>query len=329
MAASMYCLRTVINGCQRHFVKQTSFVILSSPCSNRNWPAVRFYAIPAGVKIHPKNLKKEEKPKARIITMEELEEKRKDTSRNKPFGLTAWKPVDDVYVARYYSKPIIQPETAVEMLKTFQRLDFTSPDQEVHLQLKLDMKLEKKRKVDPFVGYVHFPFPFVKKLNKVLVFTEKAEEIELAKNHGAAVVGGAELIPEILNDDVHVDFYIATPDIIPKLNILKNKLRKKFPKAKRGSVGNDIANMIKVFENCYEYMVERECLIRTKIATLDMPLEHIIANMDTLIKDVCEHKPLNFGPFVETAILSSNTSEALYIDFQKFVPQEPVKIEED
>ncbi|KAM5194704.1 large ribosomal subunit protein uL1m [Mantella aurantiaca] len=328
MAASMYCLRTVIHGCPRYIVKQTGFEIPSSICSNRNWAAVRFYVIPAGVKRPARKIKKEEKPKERLITKEMLEEKRKDTSRIKPFCLTAWKPVDDVYVARYYPKPIIQPEVAVEMLKTFQKLDFTSPHQEVHLQLKLDMKLEKKRKVDPFVGYVHFPFPFVKKLNKVLVFTENAEDIEIANKHGATV-GGTELIPEILTDEVQADFYLATPEIISKLNILKSKLRKKFPKSKRGSVGNDIANMIKLFETCYEYIVERECLVRTKIATLDMPLENIVANMNTLIKDVCEHKPLSFGPFVETAILTSDTSEALYIDFKKFLPEEPVKSEED
>lgn len=322
-------MRTVLYGCQRHIVKHTGFCIPSSTISNRNWTAVRCYAIPAGIKIQAKKLKKEEEPPKKYLTKEELEEGRKDTSRIKPFGLTAWKPVDDVYIARYYPKPIIQPENAIEMLKTFQKLDFTSPDQDVHLQLKLDMKLEKKSKVNPFVGYVHLPFPFVKEKNKILVFTEKAEDIELAKNSGAAVVGGTELIPEILNDQVQVNFYIATPEIAPKLSALKNKLRKKFPKYKRGTIGDDVVGLIKQFETCYEYIVENECLVRTKIATLDMPLEHIIANVDALIKNVCEHKPLSYGPFVDTAILNSATSEALYIDFKKFLPQEPVASEED
>ncbi|CAI9610310.1 unnamed protein product [Staurois parvus] len=143
MAASMYCLRTVIHGCQRHIVQQPRLGIPSCTCSNRNWGALRFYVIPAGVKIRGKKVIKKEK-EVKIVTKEELGEKRKDTSRIKPFGFAAWKPTDDVYVARYYPKQSIQPETAVEMLKTFQKLDFTSPDQAVYLQLKLDMKLEKK-----------------------------------------------------------------------------------------------------------------------------------------------------------------------------------------
>ncbi|MEE6460301.1 hypothetical protein FKM82_000915 [Ascaphus truei] len=54
-----------------------------------------------------------------------------------------------------------------------------------------------------------------------------------------------------------------------------------------------------------------------------MPHEHIIANLEAFIKDTCTHRALSYGPFVERAILSSATSEGLYIKFQRFLPQEP------
>lgn len=41
---------------------------------------------------------------------------------------------------------------------------------------------------------------------------------------------------KILDDEVSADFYVAVPDILPKLIPLKNKLRKKFPKSKRGEL---------------------------------------------------------------------------------------------
>lgn len=41
---------------------------------------------------------------------------------------------------------------------------------------------------------------------------------------------------KILDDEVSADFYVAVPDILPKLVPLKNKLRKKFPKSKRGEL---------------------------------------------------------------------------------------------
>ncbi|XP_077131683.1 large ribosomal subunit protein uL1m isoform X1 [Ranitomeya variabilis] len=330
MAAPLCRLRTAIHGCHRHVLQQVGFICPSSIIANSSWIAVRFYAAESSVvQKFIKEKKASKEPVSRRLTKEQLLEKRKETDRPKPFGLTAWKPSDDVYVARYYPKPTLEPETAIQMLKHFQKLDFTNPQQWVFVQLKLDMKLEKKKKVDPFVGYLHLPFPFVMEPNKILVFTEKAEEAEIARKNGAAFVGGLELIPQILNDEVQADFYIATPDIIAKLNILKNKLRKKFPKTKRGSVGNDVANMMKLFETSYEYIVENECLVETKIATLDMPVEHIAANLDALVKDVCKHKPLSFGPFVERSILTSATSEALFIDCHKFFPKEIENLDED
>ncbi|XP_066430428.1 large ribosomal subunit protein uL1m [Eleutherodactylus coqui] len=326
MAAPMCCLRTVIRGCQRHLVKQAGVISPASTIINRSWVAVRFYAAEPAVNRKVIKAKKTSKESG---TKGQAAEKTKDTSGRKGPGFIASQPSDDVYIVRYYPRPTFELETAIEMLKTFQKLDFTSPVQAVFAELKLDMKLEKKSKVDPFVGYLQLPFPFVTELNKVLVFTENAEAAETAKQNGAAIVGGIELIPQVLNDEVNADFYIATPDIIAKLNVLKNKLRKKFPKSKRGSVGNDVANMIKIFETSHEYMVERECLVQTKIARLNMPSEHIAANLEALVKDVCKYKPLSFGPFVESVLISSATSEALYINCQKFFPEVVENINEE
>ncbi|KAM8939896.1 large ribosomal subunit protein uL1m [Pelodytes ibericus] len=320
MAAPVCCLRTVLSQCHRHILKQAGYVSPSLTCTKRSWTTIRFYAAPAAKAS--KNVK-EDKSKAQNEIKEEIEQKRKDKSRPKPYGLTAWEPTDDVYIARYYSKPTYEVENAVDMLKKFQQLDFTYPNQPVYAELKLDMKLEKKKKVDPFVGYLNYPYPFVTEENKILVFTENAEAAEIAKNCGAAFVGGVDIVQQVLEDEIQADFYVATPEILPKLNTLKNKLRKKFPKSKRGSVGRDIRGMVQLFKTCHEYLVEKECLIKTKIATLNMPREQITANLDAFIKDTCKHRPLSFGPFVERAIISSATSEGLLLKFERFLPQDP------
>lgn len=85
--------------------------------------------------------KKEEKSQEKVV-----KEKRKidDTDRHKPYGLTAWAPLDDVYMVRYYPKPVYEIPVAIEMLKNFQKLDFTPENQAVYINLCLDMKLEKK-----------------------------------------------------------------------------------------------------------------------------------------------------------------------------------------
>lgn len=40
---------------------------------------------------------------------------------------------------------------------------------------------------------------------------------------------------QILDDEISADFYVAVPEMLSKLAPLKNKLRKKFPKSKRGN----------------------------------------------------------------------------------------------
>lgn len=81
------------------------------------------------------NAEKEVKKEKRVID---------DKHRHKPFSKTAWAPVDDVYVMRYYPRTLYDPAEAIDMLKKFQALDFTPHNQLVYIDLKLDMKLEKK-----------------------------------------------------------------------------------------------------------------------------------------------------------------------------------------
>uniref|UniRef100_A0A4W5PW01 Mitochondrial ribosomal protein L1 n=1 Tax=Hucho hucho TaxID=62062 RepID=A0A4W5PW01_9TELE len=96
------------------------------------------------------------------------------------------------------------------------------------------LNLLVQKKVDPFVSTVHLPHPFKTEVNKVAVFTENPDQAKVAQENGAAFVGGADLVQRILDDEVDADFYLAVPDMISKLLPLKNKLRKKFPKNKRG-----------------------------------------------------------------------------------------------
>ncbi|KAG7278000.1 hypothetical protein CRUP_020316 [Coryphaenoides rupestris] len=250
-----------------------------------------------------------------------------NSGRIKPFGLTSWTPVDDVYVARYYPRPVFPAVDAILKLKRNQQLDATPLDQLVYLDLKLDMTLEKKKKLESFVSTVQLPHPFLTGRNTVVVFTEDPEQARIAREHGAQFVGGSELVDKILDDKLSADFYISVPEMLEKLFPLKNKLRKQFPKNKRGSVGVNIPKMLSMFKTGFQYMVENECYIKTQIATLDMPTESIVANMQTIVTDVCSYRPAEHGPFIERAIVASRTSEALRFNSQDLLP--PPSLEEE
>lgn len=92
-------------------------------------------------------LKKDKKEEAKKEAKKEAKREKRvidDKDRHKPFGKTAWAPVDDVYVKRFYPRTVHSAADGIGMLKKFQELDFTPADQPVYIDLKLDMKLEKK-----------------------------------------------------------------------------------------------------------------------------------------------------------------------------------------
>ncbi|KAM4745197.1 large ribosomal subunit protein uL1m [Anableps anableps] len=310
------CTRTVwkvLSGCQKKLLSTggPSYAAVSQTAP-RSVPIRTFAAVKALKKDKKGEANKEVKKEKRVID---------DKDRHKPFGKTAWVPVDDVYVKRFYPRTVHSAADSISMLKRFQELDFTPADQPVYIDLKLDMKLEKKKKVDPFVSTVHLPHPFKAEMNKVLVFTEDSNQAKVAQENGAAFVGGAELIQPILDDEISADFYVAVPEILPKILPLKNKLRKKFPKSKRGTVSNNISKTLELFKTGHEYLVESDCFIRTQIATLNMPSEQILANLQTILADVCSHRPASLGPFIERAIMSSRTSEAVWFRTEGVLPE--------
>ncbi|NXW66734.1 RM01 protein, partial [Eurystomus gularis] len=253
------------------------------------------------------------------------ETKKKAVPRRRPLMS---KPVDDVYLTWLYKRPSYDLEEAVGMLKKFQELDFTYPKQHVYINVFLDMALQKKKKVDPFASTVLLPYRFTDEMNKVLVFTENEQEAEIARENGAAVVGGVELIKWILEDEIQVDFYVAVPAIMPKLIPLRNKLRRKYPSTKRNSLGHDIPKMLQFYREGLEYAVEDERVIKTRIARLDMPTEQIVANLKTVVHDICTFKPSTYDPIVQKLVIRSSTSEGLLLNLDGILPPKE-KVEEE
>lgn len=193
-----------------------------------------------------------------------------DIEKIKSYTYMESEPEDDVYLKRLYPRRIYDVEKAIHLLKKFQVLDFTNPKQGVYLDLTLDMALGKKKKVEPFASVIALPHPFSSEVKKVAVFTGNASEIKIAEENGAAFAGGADLVKKILDDEVVVDFYVAVPEIMGELNPLRKKLKKRFPKATRNSIGRDIPKMLELFKTAHEIMVdeERQNFLSTKIATL-------------------------------------------------------------
>ncbi|XP_032313235.1 39S ribosomal protein L1, mitochondrial isoform X5 [Camelus ferus] len=286
MAAAARCLGRVLIYHQRHSLSKLASQMSLYPCSVCVLVPNRHFA--AAVKP-AKKTKKGAKEKA-------SDEKKDETEKIKSYPFMEGEPEDDVYLKRLYPRQIYEVEKAIHLLKKFQVLDFTNPKQGIYLDLTLDMALGKKN----------------------------ASEIKIAEENGAAFAGGTNLIQKILDDEIQPDFYVAVPEIMPELNPLKKKLKKRFPKFTRNSVGRDIPKMLELFKNGHEIKVdeERENFLETKIATLDMSSDQIAANLQAVINEVCRQRPLNLGPFVVRAFLRSSTSEGLLLKIEPLLPKE-------
>lgn len=314
MAAAIRCLRRALIHHQRHSLSKMVYQTPLYPGSVYVRVPSRHYAVatkPA------KTSKKDAKKKL-------SDEKLIDIEKIKAYPYMEGEPEDDVYLKRLYPRQIYEVEKAILLLKKYQILDFTNPKQGVYLDLTLDMTLGKKKKVEPFASVLSFPYPFSSEINKVVVFTGNALEVKIAEENGATFAGGIDLIQKILDDEIQSDFYVAVPEIMPELNPLRKKLQKRFPKLTRNSIGRDIPKMLELFKTGCEIKVdeERDHFLQAKIATLDMPSDQIIANMQAVINEVCRHRPLSLGPFVIRAFLRSSTSEGLLIKMESLLPKE-------
>uniref|UniRef100_A0A8C4NPC7 Mitochondrial ribosomal protein L1 n=1 Tax=Eptatretus burgeri TaxID=7764 RepID=A0A8C4NPC7_EPTBU len=221
------------------------------------------------------------------------EEKKTGFRRLKPFGLSAWEPKDDVYIYRYYPRPTYQTLTALNMLRQYQQLDSTESDQLLYIRLKLNVELDVKKKLDAKKTSIHFPYPLKHEPNSIIFFTEDTNEKEKAKELGV-MTGGVELIEKILLDEVQSDYYLASPDILQKLLPLKEKLQKRFPTTKWGMVGNAIESMVEYYNYCSDFTIHEDS-ISTSFGKLDMPDEHLFANLKTFLGDIFKVKSLKHG----------------------------------
>ncbi|KAH0615783.1 hypothetical protein JD844_026268, partial [Phrynosoma platyrhinos] len=285
-ACSLF-LHTVLS--QSHIFSRNGQHSAVLPCFANLLISHRYYAAkPAKkTKSDPKKKAQESEPK----------QKKKRSS----FPLLK-EPIDDVYLTWCYERPVYDAEVAVDMLKKFQQLDFTSPNQPVYADITLDMAMDKKKTVEQFVGTMLLPYSFTDDIHKVLVFTE------------------------ILDGEIQADYFVSVPTMLSKILPLRGTLKKKFPRIKNGSVGYDIAQMVGFFRVCHEYAVlENHNFIHTPVATLDMPNDQILANLDAVIKDVCKYKPLSYGPFVTRLIIRTSSSEGLDLKFECFLPEGAVK----
>ncbi|XP_075148329.1 mitochondrial ribosomal protein L1 [Haematobia irritans] len=248
----------------------------------------------------------------------------------------SWKQVstDNCYIGKYYRWPVYTVAEAIQCHReTHHPSMYNEPNAPLIVHVEMNMKAEKStRFVDNFQRMAMMPNKFDHgEERRILVFTKGNDEIAEARQAGATLVGGVELIKDITNGELLLTDYqyvIAHPNILPELVALRGLMKRKFPNPKSETLGTNLSEMIRRFSDGISYTATKDehqqdfGLITTTIGTLNMDAKHLEENLRSLLMDINTVRPKREGKFITRVLLKSPPSrEQLKIDPFLYVPE--------
>jgi large subunit ribosomal protein L1 len=206
------------------------------------------------------------------------------------------------------AEKLYQLKEAIAILKKMPAPKFDG-SVDLHFALNVDSK-----KSDQMVrGTVTLPHGTGKTV-RVAVFC-KGEHEKIAKESGADIVGGNELIEKVTGGFMDFDCAIATPDIMKELSKLGKVLgpRGLMPSPKTGTVTNDIAKAISdVKKGKVEFRVDKQGGIHLSVGKISFTPEKILENASCVINAINEAKPASIkGKFVKSSYISVSMNPGL------------------
>jgi large subunit ribosomal protein L1 len=204
-----------------------------------------------------------------------------------------------------------QPAEAFQVLKSFPDARF---DETVEVAFRLGIDT---RKADQAIrGTVSLPNGTGRSV-RVGVFAvgEKAKE---AQDAGADVIGGEELVEEVLKGTIDFDAAVATPDLMAVVGKAGRVLgpRGLMPNPKTGTVTNDIAKAVADIKGGkVEYRADRTGNVHCVIGKKSFEERALRENYLTVVDEVLRSKPSAAkGRYIKTLAISTTMGPSVRID---------------
>ena len=205
-------------------------------------------------------------------------------------------------------------EEAIELVKKTTTAKF---DASVDLVFKLN--LDTRHADQQLRGAIVLPNG-TGKTKRVCVIAEgpKAEE---ARNAGADVVGGQEILDEIAKGWLEFDVMIATPDQMPKLGKLGRVLGPKglMPNPKTGTVTMDVAKAVQETKaGKVTYRTDKEGNVHLPIGRVSFDDAKLVENFNTIYDLIVRLKPTSAkGTYIKNIAVSSTMGPAIKVQTTK------------
>jgi large subunit ribosomal protein L1 len=214
------------------------------------------------------------------------------------------------------------PAEAFRILKSLPDAKF---DETVEVAFRLGIDTRKNEQA--LRGTVALPHGTGKSV-RVAVFAvgEKARE---AKDAGADVVGGEELVEEVQKGVIDFDAAVATPDLMASVGKAGRVLgpRGLMPNPKTGTVTNDIAKAVADIKGGkVEYRADRTGNVHLIIGKKSFEERNLFENYLTVVDEILRAKPAAAkGRYIKTLAVSSTMGPSVRIDPTK--PKDTTAVE--
>lgn len=189
---------------------------------------------------------------------------------------------------------------------------------EAHVVLTSDMRRSDLK----LEGTVAVPHGFGK-VYRIAVFAEGASADE-AREAGADVIGGLELIENIKSGNVKIDFdkCFSTHAMMPNLRQIAKYLRQLMPDTKKGTVTKDITKAVKEAKRGVPFKKDKTAIVHVGIGKVSFQEEALSENVGAFVHELLRQKPAGlkksskYAGYVNTVHLCSTMGPSFPVTIQ-------------
>ncbi|MGZ8566193.1 MAG: 50S ribosomal protein L1 [Actinomycetota bacterium] len=214
-------------------------------------------------------------------------------------------------VGRFDREREYLPPDAIKILKGLPDAKF---DETIEIAFRLG--LDTRKQDQTLRGTVSLPHGTGRSV-RVAVFAQgdKARE---ARDAGADVVGGEELVEGVMKGEIDFDAAIATPDMMAAVGKAGRVLgpRGLMPNPKTGTVTNDIAKAVADIKGGkIEYRADRTGNVHAVIGKKSFAEDQLLGNYLAVVEEILRVKPSSSkGRYIKSLALSSTMGPSVRID---------------
>ncbi|WP_062076946.1 50S ribosomal protein L1 [Demequina globuliformis] len=204
--------------------------------------------------------------------------------------------------------------TPIEALRLAQKTSSKTNDSTIDVVFKLGVD---PRHADQAVRSTVILPHGTGKTARVLVFAN-GDKAEAAREAGADIVGGDELIEEVQNGRQDFDAVVATPDLMGKVGRLGRVLgpRGLMPNPKTGTVTMDVTKAVSDIKGGkIEFRVDKHANLHTVLGKASFGDEKLFENFQAVLDEVQRVKPsASKGRYIIKTSISATQGPGIPVD---------------